>query len=121
MKPQRRDRFLLQDMLDAAREIIQETPATAALFHADKFRSAYILRQIQIIGEAAWRIARPIKDQHPAIPWNQIEAMRHVLVHDYFKVNWDRVFETASRDVPKLKPQIEMVLASLPLDHETPP
>jgi uncharacterized protein with HEPN domain len=40
--------------------------------------------------------------------------MRHVLVHDYFRVNWKRVFETAQNDVPVLKPQIEAILASLP-------
>jgi uncharacterized protein with HEPN domain len=40
--------------------------------------------------------------------------MRHILVHDYFKVDWEIVYTTACNDVPALKPQIEAVLASLP-------
>jgi len=42
--------------------------------------------------------------------------MRHVVVHDYFEVDWDEVYRTAQKDVPALKPQIEAILASLPPD-----
>jgi uncharacterized protein with HEPN domain len=119
MNPQRRDYMLFQDMLDATLEVIQETP-TAAEFHADKYRRAYILRQIQIIGEAAWRLSATVKISNPAVPWHQIQAMRHILVHDYFKVNWDRVYQTAHDDVPILKPQIEAILASLSPDAKQP-
>jgi uncharacterized protein with HEPN domain len=44
--------------------------------------------------------------------------MRHVLVHDYFEVNWIRVYETARHDVPALKPQIESILASIPPENK---
>jgi uncharacterized protein with HEPN domain len=59
-----------------------------------------------------------VKDQHPHVPWKQIAGMRHVLVHDYFEVNWARVYETARNRVPVLKPQIEAILASLPPDSQ---
>jgi uncharacterized protein with HEPN domain len=77
---------------------------------------SHLLRHIQIIGEASWRITQDVKDQHPEVPWKRIAGMRHVLVHDYFEVNWVRVYETARNHVPALKPQIETILASLPPD-----
>jgi len=110
----RPDRLLLQDILEAADAVIESIPSTRAEFDADKYRAAYVLRQIQIIGEASWRLDRAMKDRHPEIPWSQIAGMRHALVHDYFEVNWNRVYETGRTDVPVLKPQIEAILASLP-------
>ena len=56
------------------------------------------------------------KDQHPQVPWKKIAGMRHVLVHDYFQVNWTRVFETARDHIPPLKPQVQSILATLPPD-----
>ena len=46
--------------------------------------------------------------------------MRHIMVHDYFRVDWDIVYQTARVDVPALKPQIEAMLRSLPPDATTP-
>jgi uncharacterized protein with HEPN domain len=71
-----------------------------------------------IVGEAAWCLSRSIKDQNPYVPWKQIEGMRHIMVHDYFKVDWDIVFTTARDHIPALKPQIEAILASLPATAE---
>ena len=106
----RPDRQLLLDMLDAIKEVIDTTPPTQAAFDANKFLQSHILRHIQIIGEAAWRLSQPLKDKSPQVPWKQIAGMRHVLVHDYFQVNWTRVYETARDHVPSLKPQVEALL-----------
>jgi uncharacterized protein with HEPN domain len=110
----RPDRPLLQDILESIAEVIETTPATQAEFDADKLVRSHILRHIQIIGEAIGRVSNTIKDEHPEIPWRQIAGMRHVLVHDYFEVNWTRVYETARDHVPALKPRIEAILASFP-------
>ena len=110
----RPDRLLVQDILDAIGEIIETTPPTRKAFDADKFRRSHLFRHIQIIGEAAWRLSQAVKDRHPEVPWSQIAGMRHVLVHDYFEVDWNIVYDTAIRDVPLLKPRIEAILDSLP-------
>jgi len=107
----RPDRLLLQDMLEAVEEVIDVTPSTKAEFDADKLVQSHVLRHIQIIGEAAWRISDAIKDNWPQVPWKKIAGMRHVLVHNYFEVNWTRVYETARDHVPVLKPMIEAALA----------
>ena len=41
-----------------------------------------------IIGEAAWQLSSSLRDQNPQVPWKQTEGMRHIMVHDYFKVDW---------------------------------
>ena len=109
----RPDRLLLQDMLEAVEEVIDTTPSKMAEFDADKLVQSHVLRHIQIIGEAAWRISDAIKDNWPQVPWKKIAGMRHVLVHNYFEVNWTRVYETARDHVPALKSMIEAILADL--------
>jgi len=81
------DRLLLQDILDAVVEMLDTTPATKAEFDANKLVRSHILRHIQIIGEAAWRLSKPLQDLHPQVQWRRIAGMRHVLVHYYFEVN----------------------------------
>lgn len=113
----RSDRLLLQDMLESINEVIDSTPPAKAAFDADKFLRSHVLRHIQIIGEVAWRLSGAFKDSHPQVPWKLIAGMRHVLVHDYFRVDWNEVFRTATHDSPMLKVQIEAVLALLPADE----
>ncbi len=114
----RPDRLLLMDMLEAIEEVIDTTPPTKARFDADKLVRSHVLRHIQIIGEAAWRVSDVCKGAWPQVPWKQIAGMRHVLVHDYFEVNWTRVYETARDHVPALKPHIEAVLAAFNPEEE---
>ena len=110
----RPDRLLLQDMLEAIDEVLDTMPATRPEFDANKLLRSHVLRHIQIIGEAAWRLSQPLKDQNPQVPWKLIAGMRHVIIHDYFEVDWDEVYATAVRDVPALKPLVETILHALP-------
>jgi len=67
-----------------------------------------------MVGEAAWRLSQPLKDRNPHVPWKQIEGMRHIMVHDYFKVDWSIVYTTAKTNVPALKTLVQAMLSSLP-------
>ena len=82
----RSDRLRLQDILDAIAVIRQYLPADRAAFDRDPPVQSHIYRHVMIIGEVAWNLSREIKDQNPQVPWRQIEGMRHIMVHDYFKV-----------------------------------
>jgi uncharacterized protein with HEPN domain len=116
----RSDRLRLLDILDAIEVIAQYLPADRAAFDRDPPIQSHIYRHVMIVGEAAWSLSPSIKDQNPHIPWKQIEGMRHIMVHDYFKVDWDIVYTTAQTHVPALKPQIEAILRSLPPDQASP-
>lgn len=75
-----------------------------------------LIRYIQIIGEATWRLSDSLKAANPQVPWQRIAAMRHVLVHDYFRVDLNQVWNVATLHVPALRPEIVAVLAALPPD-----
>lgn len=120
MKSRRSDRLRLQDILDAIAEVDRYFPVDRVVFNANPLLQSHIFRHVMIIGEAAFRLSKEFKASYPQIPWIEIEGMRHILVHDYFKVDWEIVYSTACSDIPRLKPQIEAALASLPPDQLPP-
>jgi uncharacterized protein with HEPN domain len=107
-------------MIDAIAVVEKYLPVDRAAFDRDPPIQSHIYRHVMMIGEAAWRLSQSIKDQNPLVPWRQIEGMRHIMVHDYFKVDWDIVYTTAQQHVPALKPLVEAMLKSLPPDAPTP-
>ncbi len=112
----RSDRLLLEDMRDAIRIIRRYTPVQRSALDSDLPVQSLLLRYIQMIGEAAWRLSDAFKVAHPQIPWRRIAAMRHVLVHDYFRADLDQVWNAATVHIPVLEPQIDAIVAALPPD-----
>jgi len=112
-------RLLLADILEAISVIAQYLPATPEAFDADPPLQSHVIRHIAIIGEAASRLPKPLRDANPLIPWRQIIDMRNIVVHVYHGINWRRVYMTARDDVPVLKPLIEEMIALLPSDPES--
>lgn len=62
-----------------------------------------VIRQIEIIGEATKRLSKEIREKHSGIPWRDMTGMRDKLIHNYFGVDIDAVWDTAERDIPGLK------------------
>jgi len=69
-----------------------------------------VVRQLEIIGEAASNIADTFKDAHTDLPWSQMIGIRNRLIHAYFQVNLSIVWDTAQVDLPPLKQQVEDIL-----------
>lgn len=70
-----------------------------------------IVKLIEIIGEAVYKLTPEFKDSHKETPWRQIERMRHVLVHGYYSVGYDFIKEVIETDLPVLKHQVEQYLS----------
>jgi uncharacterized protein with HEPN domain len=74
-------------------------------------RHAWFLRHLQIIGEAARALPAEVRNLAPEIPWPKIIGMRNVLVHGYFDIDTEIVWQAVTRDWPVLKPAVVSLLA----------
>jgi uncharacterized protein with HEPN domain len=74
---------------------------------------SWFLRHLQIIGEASRGLPEDVRARAPEVPWLSIIGMRNILVHGYFDIDTDIVWEAASRDVPAVKPAVERLLKTL--------
>jgi len=93
----------LRDILEAIAAIERHLDGDKAGFEQDELRQAWFLRHRQIIGEAARALPVEVRTLAPDIPWPKIIGMRNVLVHGYFDIDTDIVWQVAADDVPGLK------------------
>lgn len=114
MREPERDSGRLQDIIQAADHIASFTKNFSIEELAlDKLRYFAVVKNVEIIGEAAYMLSREFKEAHGDIPWSDIIRMRHVLVHGYASILPELLWQTALEDVPKLKKQVEGILLQL--------
>ncbi len=82
---------------------------TAQDFNENELIQDAVIRNIEIIGEAAKKISKNFKSQYQEIPWKEMSGMRDKLIHDYFGVDVDVVWKTVVEDIPYLKSLIENI------------
>ena len=106
----RNDRERLLDIAEAIAKIEKYASRGRDLFESDELIQNWILRHIQIIGEAARGVSADLKTVHPDVEWVKIAGMRNILVHDYFGINTELVWDTVVNDLPRLKTKVENIL-----------
>jgi uncharacterized protein with HEPN domain len=103
-----RDEAYLLDILVAARKVLGFTKGvTWEEFQRSDLLQNAVMRPLEIIGEVARKISQETKDSHPEIPWNDMIGMRNRLIHEYFRINLQTVWDTLQNDIPRLVTLVE--------------
>ena len=111
-KPIDRDR--LRHILDAISKVERYiTGQTLDDFQVDEEKIDAVVRNIEIIGEAINFLSRELKSKYPEADWQIATAMRNRLIHGYFEVDPDIVWETAISDLPRLRAVVEKILLEI--------
>jgi uncharacterized protein with HEPN domain len=109
MRPE--DRVRLLHMRDAAREAMSFAAARVrGDLDTDRQLLLSIVKDVEIVGEAASRISEDLRSRHPDLPWAAIVAMRNRLIHAYFDIDRDIVWNTVVADLPPLLAAVEAIL-----------
>lgn len=76
----------------------------------DKLLYFAVVKNVEIIGEAAYKLTNDFKESHTEIPWRLIEKMRHIMVHGYYKISIPLLFNVYSVDIPLLESFIKKLI-----------
>jgi uncharacterized protein with HEPN domain len=97
------DEAYLLDMLNAAKEASGLAAGVSEeAFKKSRLHQLAITKALEIIGEAASRVSSEYQANHPEMPWREIIGMRNRMIHGYFDINYDVVWETARRNAGEL-------------------
>ncbi len=106
------DLVYLRHMLDAIEKIDRYlTGVDYEAFAANDMAMDAVVRELEIIGEAARNLSIAFIEEHPEMPWRRIKAMRNILIHQYFGVNLKVVWDTCRSNLPQLKSFVQSWLA----------
>ena len=113
MRPE--DVVRVRHMIDAAEEAVGFAHGkTRESLDLDRMLTLALIKDIEIIGEAASKIGEETKALHPHVPWPAIVAMRNRLIHAYFNINLDILWQTIEEDLPFLLSRLRKII---PLEH----
>ncbi len=109
----RRDAERLRDILEAIERIERYAKRGRTTFENDELIQVWVVNHLQIIGEAVRALSSALREKHTAVPWRQMNAMRNILVHQYFDIDTEIVWQVVQRDLPDLKREIAAILLDL--------
>lgn len=101
------------DMLRAIGRIEAHVGLDEVRFRADEVLQGYLVYQLMIVGEAAYKMPEDVRQRYTEVPWKSISGLRQVLVHGYFAIDLDVVWGVVAQDLPTLKVQLELIMSEL--------
>ena len=108
-----RDKERLLHIDDAIHRILEGASGKIDIIEEGSLEYFGIVKLIEIIGEAVYKLTPDFKECHSETPWREIERMRHVLVHGYYTVGYEFIKEVIETDIPELKKQIQGYLSEI--------
>jgi len=119
MNPQT-SRLYLEDIQQAIEKIERYiTGFTYETFQEDEMAVDAVIRNVEIIGEAARNIPDDLRERYPEIPWKQIVGLRHIVAHKYFNVDLEIIWRITTENLPKTKSEILSMLADFDITSNT--
>ena len=106
--PKRDAELLVEDMLEALRKIDSYTAGMDhSAFLQDEKTVDAVVRNLEVLGEAARQIPDEFAAGHPNVPWRKITGLRNRIVHDYFGLDLEIIWQIVRNDLPPLKAALE--------------
>lgn len=107
-------RLYLEDILEAV-ESIQSYADTLSYEELikDKMRVDAIVRNFEIIGEAAGKIPCEVRDKYHSLEWRKICDFRNILVHEYFEIDLEILWDIIKNKLPELKKHIKLMIGNM--------
>lgn len=107
----RQYKIYLQDILEAAGKICPYTEGmTYQTFCENSLVADAVVRNLQIIGEAAKKIPKEVRQAHSRIEWQKIAGLRDILTHEYFGINFKIIWDVVVNKIPELQRQIRDIV-----------
>lgn len=112
MREKLRDKGRIEDIINYSENIRKMIDGVSyETFQNDILIYYAVMKNVEIVGEAAYMLSAEFKESHPQTPWKIVQGMRHYLVHGYANIDVHELYSTAVNDIPILKQQAETYLA----------
>lgn len=112
--PERDERLYLDDIVHAIDRILTYTSDGRDAFFADPRTQDAVIRNLEIVGEAIRGVSPHTREAHPDVPWKQIAGTRDRVIHGYFTVDLEIVWEIVEKELMELRRRIVAILESGP-------
>ncbi|MCR5453753.1 MAG: DUF86 domain-containing protein [Bacteroidales bacterium] len=111
MRERARDKRRIEDIIEYSKNVTRLVENVTFEKFVDNIAIYYgTMKNVEIMGEAAYMLTKEFKALHPETPWDVVQGMRHVLVHDYANVLPKILWNTATNDVPEIRNQAQKYL-----------
>jgi uncharacterized protein with HEPN domain len=101
----------VEDIVDAMNHAISFVKGLKFESFAKDTKTVFaVVRALEIVGEASRRIPDEVKQRYPGIPWKDMAGMRDKLIHGYFGVKLDVVWDTVKKEIPSLLPMFKEII-----------